>query len=252
MNMEASQNERVKVLVVDDQPGMRLSLKGILSRKGYDVTTAEDGPMAVEAARKTKYNMILMDIKMPGMSGVDAFLKIREFQPGVTVIMMTAFAVEDEIKRAILEGAYAVVHKPFEMEKILSVITEGLENRTLVLLVDDNLDDREILHRVLENKGYKVMEVGTGEECLRHVKERHYQVILLDYKLPGIDGLETLAQVKQIRPDVGVVMISAFSESEQLNQGIAEGSLTYLRKPLDTEKLIAVVDECMKQRGKNG
>ena len=241
--------EPVKILVVDDQAGMRMTLKGILSRKGYDVSVAEDGNKAIEAARKTNFRMILMDIKMPGMSGVETFIKIKEFNSSATVIMMTAFAVEDEIKRAIQEGAYAVVHKPFDMEKILSIICECLKNQTLILLVDDRIEDRNLFRMVLEKKGYKVVDVSSGEECLRQVEERRFQVILLDIKLPGIDGVETLRRVKQIRPDVGVIMLTAYSEKELIEEAVREGSFTCLKKPLDMDELLEVVSQCLRREG---
>ena len=245
MPVENPVKEPVKILVVDDQAGMRLTLKGILSRKGYEVWTAEDGPQAIEAARKTDFRLILMDIKMPGMSGVETFIKIKEMNKSATVIMMTAFAMEDEIKQAIQEGAYAVIHKPFNMEKILDVIGECLKNQTLVLLVDDRIEDRNLFKHILEKKGYKVVDVGSGEECLTQVKERRFQVILLDIRLPGINGVETLKRVKQIRPDVGVIMITAYSEKELVQEAIEQGSFTCLEKPLDMENLLGVVSRCL-------
>ena len=250
MPAENSAKEPVKILVVDDQAGMRLTLKGILSRKGYDVSTAEDGLQAIEAAKKTEFRMILMDIKMPGMSGVETFIKIKELNKTATVIMMTAFAVEDEIKRAIQEGAYAVIHKPFDMERILGVIGECLKNQTLVLLVDDRLEDRNLFKQILEKKNYKVVDVGSGEECLKQVKERRFQVILLDIRLPGINGVETLKRVKEIRPDVGVIMITAYSEKELVQEAVEQGSFTCLQKPLDMENLLGVVSRCLEKDGR--
>ena len=89
-----SDQEKIKILVVDDQAGMRLTMKGILTRRGYDVTVAEDGAKALEAVKSMKFRIIFMDIKMPGMSGVDTFVKIKEINPKATVIMMTAFALD--------------------------------------------------------------------------------------------------------------------------------------------------------------
>ena len=248
MNREAEVKETgAKILVVDDQAGMRLTLKGILNKRGYDVTVAQDGMAAIEEARKAPFQVILMDIKMPGMSGVEAFVKIKELNPHAVVIMMTAFAVEEEIRRAIREGAYAVIHKPFEMDKILGIIVECLKDQTLVLVVDDRLDDRELLKMILKRRGYRVMEAGSGEECVKAVKERQFQVILLDIQLPGINGIETLKAVKMIRPDVGVIMVTAHSEEELIEEAMRLGSFRFLEKPLDVEKLLDAVDKCVKK-----
>src|SRR5579859_476673 len=92
--------EPVSILVVDDQSGIRLTLKGILGKRGYKVAIAESGEQAIEAVRKEHFQLILMDIKMPGISGVDAFIQIKEIAPDTTVILMTAYAMEAEIRRA--------------------------------------------------------------------------------------------------------------------------------------------------------
>lgn len=240
-------NETIKILVVDDQAGMRLTLKGILSRKGYQVTVAESGEEALDAVRRTDFRVIFMDIKMPGMSGVETFIKIKEVRPKSTVIMMTAYAVEDEIKRAIREGAYAVVYKPFDMEKILGIVDECLGQQTLVLVVDDFLEHRDMLRHVLEKKGHKVVVAESGEECLRQVKERRFQIVLMDIKLPGMDGVETMKQIKEIRPDVSVVMLTGYSVEDMVKEAIENGSLACLHKPIDVEKLFLLVEKSLKE-----
>ncbi len=237
-----------KILVVDDQAGMRLTLKGILSKKGYDVTVAQDGMAALEAVKKTHFQVILMDIKMPGMSGVETFVKIKEVSPNSVVIMMTAFALEEEIKRAIREGAYAVIHKPFEMDKILDIIGECLKDQPLVLVVDDRLQDRDSLKTILEGRGYRVVEAGSGEECVKALKEQLIQIILLDVWLPGMDGIETLKEVKKIRPEVGVIMVTAHSEAEIIEEASKQGSLKFMEKPLDINHLLDVVDRYVKEK----
>jgi len=251
--MEADQTkEAVKILVVDDQPGMRITLKGILTKKGYQVTVAEDGIQAIEAVKKENFRIIFMDVKMPGINGVEAFMKIKEINPKATVIMMTGFAVEEELKRAIQEGAYTVLYKPLDIEKILEVITECLGSQTLVLLVDDNLDDTELYNTILRQRGYKCVNVSTGEECLKQVKEKQFQIILLDVKLPGIDGVETLKQLKNIRLDVSVIMLTAYSKKQIIEEAMQHGSYACLAKPLDIEQLLDVLAQSLKSKTEQG
>jgi len=234
-----------KILVVDDQAGIRLTLKGILSKKGYEVMVAPDGPTAIEIAKNTQFQVILMDIKMPGMSGVETFIKIKDINPQAVVIMMTGFALEEDIQRAIQQGAYTVIHKPFELDKFLGIIEECLKNQTLVLVVDDQVDSRELLKTILKKRGYRVMEAGSGEECMKAVKERLFQVILLDVEMNGIDGIETLKEVKKIRPDVGVIMVTAHSEAELVEEAMRLGSYQFIEKPLDVRRLLDAVNQCV-------
>lgn len=238
-------SEKPKILVVDDEAGMRVTLKAILMKKGYSVSVAVSGEQALEEAKKTEYQLILMDIKMSGMSGVEAFIRMKTINPKATVIMMTAYALEEETKKAIQEGAYAIVHKPFDMERFLAVIVECLKKQNIILVVDDREDDRSVIKALLEEKGFKVVDVESGEECINQVKLRRYQVILLDIRLPGISGVETLKQVKEIRPDVGVIMISAYDEKSLIEESLRRGSFTCLQKPLNIDNLLGVVNQCM-------
>ena len=241
----------MNILVVDDQASMRLTLKGILAKRGYDVYVASDGLEALEEVKKREYKLVIMDIKMPGLNGVDAYIKIKEINPRVPVIMMTAFALEDEIRRAIREGAYAVLYKPFDMERIFEVISECIENKTLILLVDDSVEDRDSYKVCLEKKGYKVLEAKSGEECLQQVKERKFQVILLDLQLSGISGIETLKEIKKVRPDLPVIMVTGHSEIEMVENAMKYGSFAYLAKPVDIKKLMDVISQTLQEQEKN-
>jgi two-component system response regulator HydG len=118
--------EKHKILVVDDLKSIRLTLSGILEDEGYNVVMAEDGYQAIEAAKQTPFGLIFMDIKMPGINGVQTFREIKKINPEAVVIMMTAYSVEDLVREALEEGAYAVVYKPFDIEEILGMIKSAL------------------------------------------------------------------------------------------------------------------------------
>ena len=237
-------------MVVDDQAGIRLTLKGILSKKGYNVVVADSGLQAIAEARKTKFSLVFMDIKMPGISGVDAFIKIKEISPGTSVILMTAYAMEDEIRRAIREGAYTIVYKPFDMEKILTLIAECLGTRALVLVVDDRIEDRSLLRTIMESKGYAVVTAESGEDCLRMILEKRFQVILLDIRLPGIDGLVTLREIKKTRPDTTVIMLTAMDNEELVKEAMANGSFAFMRKPFEIKELLSIVQKSLQSPAK--
>jgi len=97
-----------------------------LEDEGYNVLLAEDGYQAIEAAKQTSFALAFMDIKMPGINGVQTFREIKKINPQAAVIMMTAYSVEDLVREALEEGAYAVVYKPFDVENILSIIDSAL------------------------------------------------------------------------------------------------------------------------------
>ncbi len=244
--MEKS-NGKTNILVVDDLRSIRLTLGGILEDKGHNVVTVEDGYQAIEATRKTHFDAIFMDIKMPGINGVQTFREVKKIDPKATVIMMTAYSVEDLVKEALEEGAYAIVYKPFDIDRIIALIEELLE-RTLILVVDDQFADRETLKGILEDKGYRVATARDGAEAIEMVKSRHYDIIFLDVRLPGMDGVETFEQVKEIDPKATVIMMTGYTEEDLVRRAISQGAYTCIYKPFDIEKVIALVENIAKER----
>lgn len=244
--MEKS-NGKTNILVVDDLRSIRLTLGGILEDKGHNVVTVEDGYQAIEEVRKTHFDAIFMDIKMPGINGVQTFREVKKIDPKATVIMMTAYSVEDLVKEALEEGAYAIVYKPFDIDRIIALIEELLE-RTLILVVDDQFADRETLKGILEDKGYRVATARDGAEAIEMVKSRHYDIIFLDVRLPGMDGVETFEQVKEIDPTATVIMMTGYTEEDSVRRAISQGAYTCIYKPFDIEKVIALVENIAKER----
>jgi len=239
---------KTNILVVDDLKSIRLTLGGILEDEGYNVVLAENGYQAIEAAKQTSFGLIFMDIKMPGINGVQTFREIKKINPKAAVIMMTAYSVEELIKEALDEGAYAVVYKPFDVENIVSIIESALR-KTLILIVDESFTDRETLKATLEERGYSVVTASTGAEALTRVKEKRFDIIFLDIRLPDIDGVQLFEQVKALDPAVAVIMMTGFSEEELVKKAISEGAYTCICKPFNVDKILALVSK-LSQRGR--
>jgi two-component system response regulator HydG len=233
---------KTNVLVVDDLKSIRLTLGGILEDEGYNVVLAENGYQAIEAAKQTPFDLVFMDIKMPGINGVQTFREIKKINPEAVVIMMTAYSVEDLIRDALEEGAYAVVYKPFDIEKIVSIIESALK-KTLILIVDESFTDRENLKSILEERGYSVVTASSGGEALARVREKRFDIIFLDVKLPDIDGVEFFEQVKAVDPEVSVIMMTGYSETELMQKVISQGAYTCIYKPFNVDKVVGLVGE---------
>jgi two-component system response regulator HydG len=241
---------KTNILVVDDLKSIRLTLGRILEDEGYNVVLAENGYQAIEAAKQTPFDLIFMDIKMPGIDGVQTFREIKKTNPKAAVIMMTAYSVEELIKEALDEGAYAVVYKPFDIENIVSIIESALR-KPLILIVDESFTDRETLKATLEERGYSVVTASTGAEALTRVKEKRFDIIFLDVRLPDINGVQLFEQVKALDPAVAVIMMTGFSEEELVKKAISEGAYTCICKPFNfnLDKILALVSK-LSQRGR--
>lgn len=239
--------EKANILVVDDMKGTRLTLSGILEDEGHTVVTAESGYEAIEATRNSNFNTVFMDIKMPGMNGVQALREIKKTSPGTAVIMMTGFSVDDLIKEALIEGAYEIISKPLDIEQITRIIEDVLQ-KLLILVVDDQQSDRETLKAILEERDYRVSTAADGYETIEMIKNRKYNLIFMDIKLPGINGVETFQQVKQIAPGTTVIMMTGFSQNDLVKKAIDSGAQSCIYKPFDMEKVLALVEDNVRRR----
>lgn len=240
--------EKTNILVVDDLRSIRLTLGGILEDKGHNVVSAENGYQAIEAVRETHFAVIFMDIKMPGINGVQTYREIKRIDPKAAVIMMTAYSVEDLVREALEEGAYAIVYKPFDIDRIIAIIDELLHEKILILVVDDQFSDRETLKGILEDKGYQVATAADGTKTIEMVKSRHYGIIFLDVRLPGMNGVETFEQVKKIDPQATVIMMTGYTEEDLVKRAITQGAYTCIYKPFDVERVMALVKDAAREQ----
>ena len=120
------------ILVVDDQSTVVYSLKRLLQMAGYQVETAADGSEALAAARQQPLDLVLMDVRMPTMDGLTALERLKDAQPQLPVIMMTAYSTIDKAIAATKLGAFDYLAKPFDNEELLARVHEALQNRELL------------------------------------------------------------------------------------------------------------------------
>ncbi len=110
------------ILIVDDNISLCKTMSLILSRKGFSVTIAEDGPEAIEKVKESPFDLIFMDIKMLPIDGVETYRRVAKIRPDVVVTMMTGDAVDDLVHQALQEGAYGVLYKPLDMGIVVDFI----------------------------------------------------------------------------------------------------------------------------------
>jgi DNA-binding NtrC family response regulator len=121
--------QKVKIMVVDDEPSVLESFKMILKIKDYDVDTYPDGPSALGTLKPNVYDMAFVDLKLPGMDGIEILKHIKEIDPNVEVAIVTAYATESSHANAITLGALEYLRKPFLMEEIYELVERGLRRR---------------------------------------------------------------------------------------------------------------------------
>ncbi len=244
--------QKANILIVDDDPSMSRTTALVLGRKGYAVEVAEDGPTAIGKVQEAPFDLILMDIKMPLMNGVETYKRIKALRPQAAVIMMTAYSVEDLIQEALQEGACGVIYKPLDIERTVALIEQARGERkgALVLVVDDDLSTCCTLRQVLQRKGYTVAVAHDGEAAIALAREQRYDAILVDMKLPTINGLQTYLAIREIDPQVVAVVMTGYrQEMDDLVQAALQNhACACLYKPLDLDELLRLLEEVVKRQ----
>ena len=118
-----------------------------------------------------------------------------------------------------------------------------------ILIVEDGQSQREMLRDFLISEGHAVTEAENGEAAVSAVSNRHFDLLLLDYKMPGMSGLEVLEEVKKINHEIDVVIITAYGTIETAVEAIKAGAVDYITKPIELDELLILVDRVAERRG---
>ncbi len=119
---------------------------------------------------------------------------------------------------------------------------------TKVMLVDDETDFIELMSQRLETRGLKVVPVPSGEEAITSAEDKSIDVAVVDLSMPGIDGIETLKEIKLIRPDVEVIMLTGHATVQSGIEAMKHGAIDFLEKPVDINVLMEKIREAKKAR----
>src|SRR5512145_397087 len=141
---------RPVILVVDDEPGLRESFRLILD-EDYEVLDVPDGPTALDVVRSTQVDLVLLDIRLPGMDGIEVLERIKAIDEGVEVVLVTAVRTVRTAVAAMKLGAFDYLTKPFEEDELLSLVRRALDRRSLqreVVYLRSELERRHDAHLV--------------------------------------------------------------------------------------------------------
>ncbi|MEO2018192.1 MAG: response regulator [Fuerstiella sp.] len=240
-----------RVLVVDDEKNMRITLADILLDQGYEVDVAASGHEAVKLCSENGYRVIPLDVRMPGIDGVETYRQIRQKQEGVRVIMMSACTMEESKEAVLAHGAVAFLAKPLDIDRVVKLVGEIRDTSILVVENDEviafPLKDR------LKEQAYRVALTRTPQEALELAKQIQFDLIFIEAKLPDMNGLELYLAIKEVNPNAVTIMICDPDEEFTAIASEAVRYTTYssLQKPLDLDHVIEVLDRNTNQQASN-
>jgi DNA-binding response OmpR family regulator len=231
----------VRIFIVDDDRDLAESLADVLEARGCEVELAGSGEEGVERFRQSDFDLVFMDVKLPGMNGVECFFEFRKVKPDARVMMMTGYSVEQLLAQAIENGALGILNKPFAIPEILAVL-DRIKPHGIVLVADDDPDFAASIEPILRRAGYDVAIAANGAEALERVSAGRIDCLVLDLKLPILSGLEVFLRLKEAGKLVPTIIVTGHrqDESEDLTavRAMAGGFLT---KPFDPARLLSAI-----------
>lgn len=132
-----------RILIVEDEPDMRETCRRILARQGYQVSTAADGPSAMELVRNEAFSLVITDLRLPEMSGMEILREVKRASPSTGVVLITAYGSIEMALQAVRDGAFDYIPKPFSMEQLRIAVERALEYQRLE---EENKRLRQELH----------------------------------------------------------------------------------------------------------
>ncbi|MGH7340554.1 MAG: response regulator, partial [Candidatus Rokuibacteriota bacterium] len=197
------------VLVIDDEAAVRDLMQRFLAREGFRVVTTSGGEEGLRRARELRPDAITLDVMMPGMDGW-AVLSALKADPDVADIPVVMLTIVDDKNLGYALGASDYLTKPIDRERLVTVLRQHRRDRP-VLVVDDDVELRQLLRRMLEPEGYTVVEAENGRVALERLRDLSPSVVLLDLMMPEMDGFEFVAEFRRHEPwrSIPIVVITA-------------------------------------------
>lgn len=246
--------DNLRILVVDDDPYLLDLLIETLTSIGYNAVGAANGEEALTKVRKSRFGLVITDIKMPGINGLELAHKIKSDYPRLPVILITGVFSADILKGSDADG---LLTKPFRighMEELIartvtSAAIPGDDTGTKVLVVDDDDGFRLMLTETLKLSGYDVVAAADAGQALDLIKKGNISTVITDIKMPGMDGVSLARHIKNYFPDIRVILVTAFlSPENQFDHSIeADG---FLMKPFRVESITDLLESLKDDRAR--
>jgi PAS domain S-box-containing protein len=245
------------ILIVDDSAANLKLARVLLEREGYAVRTAADAEGAIRVLSSLKPRLILMDVQLPDMNGLELTRRLRDDAEtrDIVIIALSASTTRGDEQKALAAGCDGYIAKPLDVGSFASVIAEYLVERPSkalplaavgpsappVLIVEDNAVTRKMMRLALRAEGFSVVEAVDGQSALRLVAEHEPAMVLLDCKLPDVDGFEVARQLRALLPNLPIVAVTGWAHADEARL-LTAGFLDVLLKPVELTRLVEIVE----------
>ncbi len=255
----ASDPDPLKMLVVDDDTTIAETLGIILKKAGFEVHVCYDGAQAVAAARAFQPDIVLSDYEMPEMNGIDACVKIKSMLPGCRIIMLSGHSLHERLESCQPPRRdFLLLSKPIYPVELLDLLSSDevqpksdSESQIRVLNVDDVEEHRYSLTRLFAHAGFDVSEANSGNDAIRSALESKPDMILLDIRLPDVDGYDVCAALKRNPETAKITVIhvtSLATDPDSALRSAEAGADDYIAYPVVPSTLVKRARELLQRR----
>lgn len=239
------EKDKIKALVVDDEKIIRDFFRRLLSLLNLEVVEADNGYKAIELAQKEKFDLFFIDVRMPGLNGLETYREIRRINPKAVAVMITGYAVEGILEQAQKEGALCHIHKPFDINEIKNVIdkvsvkkTGGLLN---ILVIDDEDIVLNFFSNFLKSENIRFKIASDKNEALAAVKKEKFDLIFLDLILKDTTGVQLYKEIKEVYPEANIVFITGYPQKfAEIKQDVELTGCLF--KPLELDSVLKYIE----------
>lgn len=240
----------LRVLVVEDVPATRTLIRVFLELEGAAVIEAGTAREALALAATCDFDVVLTDLGLPDVPGDAVITHVRALSQGRTAVAVLSGAGPHALSVALTLGAERVFRKPLAWEEIVAYLAERArrpversvatetEKSMRVLIIEDDAAMRALLRDVLERAGHRVVERGDGVGLPALIEQEPFDAIVLDKEMPGVNGLDLLAFLRQRLPAVPVIFITAFGGRPVAEEAARRGAFSYLEKPFRVDTIL--------------
>jgi DNA-binding NtrC family response regulator len=219
------------------------TLCAVLRLHGWDPTPGYSGEEAIRAVGAKPYAAVIMDVKMPGLNGVEAFRVIRREHRNLPVILMTAYAAQELLAQAEREGVLTILPKPLPLARLTDTLAE-LARTGPVLVLDDEPEFLETLTTILTARHLDVIKAATLDQTLQLLTGTTPRVIVMDLQLGDFSPQDAVLAIKKISPEVLLILYSGHPELiDETVAGLpSEWVHATLRKPFAPDRLVELLN----------
>ncbi len=222
-----TKDTRAVVLSIDDDPTVTELIERFLPAEEFKVVRADGGQLGLRMARRLNPDVITLDVMMPEVDGWTVLSRLKS-DPELATVPVVMLTITAERQRGYALGATDYLTKPIQRSRLVDVLRRYCSIEGSVMVVEDDTETRNILHRVLENAGWRTLEARHGEEALELLESEVPDVILLDLMMPEMDGFQVLDQLRSVEAwqHIPVIVLTAMElsvdELQRLNRRVTQ------------------------------